>query len=87
MLWRAGQERETREQKERLVELFVAGRDAALDALVTTGQVKAKGTWRLPSYARRASDQEPRTGSPAERDATLKKLGIMFPGMVKRGDS
>jgi hypothetical protein len=86
VLWRAGQERETREQKDRLVEAFVAGRDAALDALVNSGQVKAKGPWRLPSYVRRESTQQ-RTGSPVERDATLAKLGVMFPGMVKRSDS
>jgi len=87
VLWRAGQERESRDQNDRLVEIFVASRDAALDALVATGQVEAKGGWRLPAYARRARSPQERTGSPAERDATLAKLGVMFPGMVKRSDS
>jgi hypothetical protein len=84
MLWNAGQERVARESRERLTELFVAARDAALDVLVSTGQAKAKGSWRLPAYI---SSDRPSQRSPAARDATLAKLSVMFPGMVRRADS
>jgi hypothetical protein len=83
MLWDAGQERTVRERRERLTELFVAARDAALDVLVSTGRAKPVGTWRLPPYARAQSSQPVR--SPAARDATLAKLGVMFPGIVQQG--
>lgn len=85
MLWDAGQERIGRERQERLTELFVAARDASLDVLVSTGRAKPVGAWRLPSYARAEASQPIR--SPAARDATLAKLGVMFPGMVTRTDS
>jgi hypothetical protein len=85
MLWQAGQKRLAREGRERLTELFVAARDAGLDVLVSTGQAKPKGAWRLPPYAR--PESTPSVRNPAVRDATLAKLGMMFPGMVRRGDS
>jgi len=81
MLWDAGQQRIGRESRERLVERFTAARDAHLDVLVTTGSAKARGTWRLPAYAR--SDQPQELRSPAERDRALLQLGIMFPGIVR----
>jgi hypothetical protein len=81
MLWEAGQERITREGRERLAERFAAARDAHLDVLVSTGAVKARGAWRLPAYARSEAPQELR--SPAERDRALLRLGMMFPGMVR----
>jgi hypothetical protein len=84
MLWRAGQQREARERRETLADLFVAARDASLEVGVSTGQLKAKGTWHLPSYM----DVEQPVRSPESRDAMLAKLGAMFPGMVRRrGDA
>jgi len=65
-----------------MTELFIAGRDAGLDNLVTTGQVKTRGAWKLPAYVR--ADAPAPVRSPASRDAALAKLGAMFPGMVKR---
>lgn len=85
MLWDAGQRRMARESRERRTELFVAFRDAGLDVLVSSGQAKPKGAWRLPPYARPESMQSVR--SPAARDITLAKLGMMYPGMVRRTDS
>jgi hypothetical protein len=85
MLWKAGQTRLEQEQRARLAEHFVASRDAALDVMVATGQAKSRGAWRLPSYVR--GDSPARTGSPVQRDAILAKLGVMFPGMVRRSDS
>jgi hypothetical protein len=72
----------TRERNARLVELFVTARDAALDVGVTTGQLKPRGSWRLPSYI----SAEVRTApirSPGVRDITLAQLGVQFPGMVR----
>lgn len=83
MLWRAGQARVAREGRERLAERFIAGRDAALDVLVSTGQAKPRTTWRLPSYV----DVPEPSRSPAVRDAALAKLGTMIPGLVRRTDS
>jgi hypothetical protein len=85
MLWRAGQKRQAREERGRLAELFRAVRDAILDADVHTGRAKARGTWQLPPYARPAV--QPALHSPAVRDATLRKLGVMFPGIVRRSDA
>ena len=84
MLWDAGQRRIAREQRERLAELFTASRDAALDVLVSTGQAKAKGAWRRPHYL--TSDAQP-SRSPETRDRALASLALMFPGVVRRGDS
>ncbi len=84
MLWQAGQERTARESHDRLAELFVTARDAALEVLVNTGQVKPKGAWRRPSYL--ASVEQP-VRSPAARDAALAELGAIIPGMVRRMDS
>ena len=82
MLWQAGQERVAREGRDRLAELFLAARDAALDVLVSTGQAKPKGTWRLPSYLRSAAPAKKPTAP--DRDAMLAKLAGMFPGNVTR---
>ena len=82
MLWRAGQERLERERRARMGELFLAVRDAQLDADVATGRIKPRGTWRLPSYLRDDADVEQRN-SPAERDRALAALGLQFPGIVK----
>jgi hypothetical protein len=81
MLWNAGQKRIYREGRDRLAELFVAARDAAVDVLVTTGQAKPKGTWRRPSYI---ESEAPRPRTTADRDATLAKIGAMFPDAVRR---
>jgi hypothetical protein len=76
MLWAAGQERMARERTARLAELFMAARDAALDVGVSTGQLKAKGSWGLPFYI------EPRQ-SVASRG--LRQLVADFPGNVATG--
>ena len=81
MLWEAGQRRLARERRERLAELFTAFRDAALDVLVSTGQAKPRGTWRLPAYARPERVEAVRT--PAERDRALARLGALIPGSVR----
>ncbi len=82
MLWDAGQQRTGRESRDRLAERFFAARDAALDAMVATGQAKPmNGVWRLPAYARAAAPEPLR--SPAERDLALASLGARFPGMVR----
>jgi hypothetical protein len=85
MLWNAGQERLVRERDARLAESFVTARDAALEVLVATGQAKPKGAWKQPPYIR--SRWPDLVRGPATRDATLAKLGAMFPGIVKRLDS
>jgi hypothetical protein len=85
MLWDAGQERATREARERLAELFVASRDASLEVLVSTGQAKARGSWHLPTYV--SAERTQRRGTPAERDAMLVRLGLLYPGIVRRADS
>lgn len=84
MLWRAGQERQRRDMRDRMAAHFVAARDAALDAMVKAGQAKPVGAWHLPGYVRAADTQPMR--SPAARDATLARLGAMFPGSVSRRD-
>jgi hypothetical protein len=84
MLWDAGQERLTRENRGRLVELYTGVRDGYVAANVSLGKAKAKGDI-TPTYARIVRPAP--TGTPAERDATLVRLGIMFPGIVRRADS
>lgn len=87
MLWTAGQARVAREGRERLAELYVGVRDGYLAGNVAAGKAKWSGGGdHLPSYARPVSGEQP-LRSPAGRDATLAKLGVMFPGMVKRTDS
>jgi len=87
MLWRAGQARLAREGRERLAELYVAVRDGYLAGTVAAGKAKWSGGGdHTPSYARPEPGQQP-LRSPAGRDATLARLGAMFPGMVKRTDS
>jgi len=81
VLWQASIERVDRMQNVRLGEMFIACRDALLDAMVRTGQAKPKGSWRLPSYMRSSAPQEERT--PATRDAALVKLGRLIPGLVR----
>ena len=77
----------TREARGRLAELYVGVRDGYLAGIVGSGQAKWSGGGdHRPSYARPESAQEA-LRSPAGRDATLARLGVMFPGMVKRTDS
>ncbi len=81
MLWTAGQERVTRERNDRLVELFVTARDAALDVGVSTGRLTAKGSWGQPSYIP-APDSGQRQAI-ARRG--LRRLIADFPGNVATG--
>lgn len=87
MLWEASHKRVARETRERLTELFVAGRDAGKEVLVSTGQAKPVGAWRQPPYttAREVASQPLR--SPAARDAALAGLNLMYPGIVRRLDA
>ena len=88
MLWDAGQQRIARESRDRLAERVVAARDAGLEVLVATGRAKPVGTWRQPSYIAVKSEPAPQpVRSPAVRDMALAQLGLMYPGMVRRGDS
>lgn len=85
MLWEAGQEREMREWRQGMAARFAAARDAALEVLVSTGQAKATGRWKLPSYV--TADQPTFTGSPEARDNALARLALMLPGAVRRDDA
>jgi hypothetical protein len=85
MLWDAGQERTVREGRERLAELYVGVRDGYVAGRVAAGASTWKGGEHVPSYAR--SERPPTLRSPAVRDLTLAKLGVAFPGMVRRLDS
>jgi hypothetical protein len=88
MLWHAGQQRITRESRDRLAELFVTARDAGMDVLVSSGQATPKGRWKLPSYIRgEAPRARPVAPPKADREATLAKLAEMFPDAVRRAAS
>lgn len=79
MLWKVGQQRETREHRERMAAMFVAARDADLDVGVATGRLTPKGAWHQPPYI----------DSPEQRSATtrrgLAQLIADFPGNVVPG--
>lgn len=86
MLWDAGQQRITRESRERLTELYVGVRDGYVAGNVMVGRAKWKSGSGSPSYV----EAQPRADiqrSPAIRDMALAELGAMFPGMVRRSDS
>jgi hypothetical protein len=87
VLWNAGQARQARQSRDHLTELYVGVRDGYVAGNATLSRVRFKGGYRAPGYVRRAEAQEPVMRSPAERDRELAKLGAMFPGMVRRGDS
>ena len=87
MLWDAGQARQARESRDRLVELYVGVRDGYVSANVTLNRAKFRGGYQVPRYVRKASGEELVLRSPEARDQELAKLGAMFPGMVRRGDS
>lgn len=81
MLWRAGQERIVRERKERLADLFWAARDAAIDVGVSTRALKPERGYKRPSYVETPEPER----TPATRDAMLRQLAGLFPGMVRIG--
>lgn len=87
MFWNAGQARQARESRERLVELYVGVRDGYVSGNVSVGRARFKGGYQAPRYVRQTSGGETVLRSPAERDRALAKLGAMFPGMVRRTDS
>ena len=87
MLWDAGQARQARESRDRLVELYVGVRDGYVSAEVQLQRTKFRGGYQVPGYVKRASGEELVQRSPEARDRELAKLGAMFPGMVRRGDS
>ena len=88
MLWNAGQARQARESRDRLVELYVGVRDGYVSGEVDArAGRKFRGGYQVPRYVKRASGDELVLRSPEARDQELAKLGAMFPGMVRRGDS
>lgn len=87
MLWDAGQARQARESRDRLVELYVGVRDGYVAGNVATGRARFKGGHQTPRYVKGAEGEELVRRSPAQRDQALAQLGAMFPGMVRRGDS
>lgn len=87
MLWNAGQARQARESRDRLVELYVGVRDGYVSANVALNRAKFRGGYEVPRYVRQASADEVVRRSPEIRDRALAKLGAMYPGMVRRGDS
>ena len=87
MLWDAGQARQARESRDRLVELYVGVRDGYV-----SGEVRSAGRSSAAATRCRATSSGPAATSSScarRRRATeeLAKLGAMFPGMVRRGDS
>ena len=87
MLWDAGQARQARESRDRLVELYVGVRDGYVSGNVALNRAKFRGGYQVPRYVKRASGDELVLRSPEARDQELARLGAMFPGMVRRGDS
>lgn len=87
MLWNAGQARQARESRDRLVELYVGVRDGYVSGNVSLKRARFKGGHQDPPYVRRLEAADTVLRSPATRDQELAKLGAMFPGMVRRGDS
>ena len=80
MLWNAGQERVTRERRERLATLYQAGRDGYIAAQIAMGRAKTKGDPR-PSYIR--TEGTPSRGDVGTERATLARLAARFPGHVR----
>lgn len=87
VLWDAGQARHARESRDRLVELYVGVRDGYVSANVTLNRARFRGGYQAPRYVRAERAEEVVRRSPTVRDQELAKLGAMFPGMVRRGDS
>ncbi len=84
MLWTASQDRQQREHRARLVDLFLTARDAELDVGVATGRLKPVGTWHQPWYVTAdRSDQPQVLRTPAQRDMALAYLEAQ--GMLRRG--
>ena len=86
MLWDAGQQRTAREGRERLTELYVGVRDGYVAGNVSVGRAKWKGGSQVPAYAEH-TNRPVIQRSPAIRDEALAKLGAMYPGIVRRGES
>lgn len=80
MFWTAGQERITREGRERLASLYAGVRDGYMAAEVAVGRVKWVGGDGTPAYAR---------PDPEQRRATAKhglaQLMADFPSFVTQG--
>lgn len=79
MLWDAGQQRISRESRERLTELYRGARDGYLAAEIAVGRVTARGD-PTPPYARADEVAPP---SAAAQAVTLARLATMFPGSVQ----
>lgn len=85
LLWDAGQEREARQERARLAQTYLGVRDGQVAALVMSGQVTAKGGYRMPSYLA-PLEGEAVAATPqsiAAQKATLGRLGRWFPQSVK----
>jgi len=82
VLWNAGRERIAREERGRLAELYVGVRDGYLAGEAAVGRVKWTGA-STPWYV----DASKPVRSPEAQRAAIARLGRMFPGAVRRGDS
>jgi hypothetical protein len=86
MLWDAGQARTSRETRDRMTELYVGVRDGYVAGNVALRRARWKGGGSVPAYVAERPDARVRR-SPEIRDRALAKLGAMYPGMVRRGES
>jgi hypothetical protein len=83
VLWDAGQERQVRESRVRLTQLYIGARDGYVAGNVAIGRAKAAGNI-TPSYARETAPPP----SPERQAATIARLASLFPGaIVRRSDS
>lgn len=83
MLWDAGQQRVSRESRERMTELYVGVRDGYVAGNVSVGRAKWQGGDQVPSYVNAGRPPAPVIKrSPVIRDMALAQLAEAFPGMV-----
>ena len=66
MFWEAGQQRTTRQARERMGEVYVAVRDAYSDAQVLAGVWTRRGAYQPPSYL--AGERPQKTAEDLFRD-------------------
>jgi hypothetical protein len=80
LFWREIEDRDRREQKERMAEMFVTTRDA-VSRIVSAAFSKKGGRERPPWYLE--PEGGPRKGlAGAELEAATRRLGRLYPGRV-----